>query len=1056
MPDQPPDAETLFQHAVFVRSIARGLLRDEHHADDIVQDSMLAALRTPPRGNVAAWLGAVARNLSLMARRSDARRSRREQRAARQETLPSTAESVARLELQKRVVERVLVLPEPYRTTIIDRFLHGATVAELAERHGVPAGTVKTRIRRGLARLRADLDRDNGGRRAWTALLLPAFLPIRSAAAAGATGAILMSTKAKVAILLVVSLLVTALCGWHFLGRGEDRAARALPERSAVAPDDQPATNPSSGDRAPLPSPVDFHNVDRDRDLHGTVVRKADGQPIAGAQLEVVTYPWRRANLLNTDDYDEHEPGPRTTSARDGTFVLRLPPGIDVALRVRAEGYALVELGKRQAGERVRIEMDAGVRLALVTRDGGGKPVPGTRLRLWRTDGEAPTARGVTDEQGRCSFASLSGPAVFSVEVMPRQLGAPTWQVVRLPASGTHEHAITLPRGRTLTGRVTDEATGRPVANARVGMNWVLRPYATTDADGRYSLPGWTGEGVSDIHCVADGYGRDAREVAGAAVHDFALLRGDAVTGRLLGADGRPVAGAPVSSIGRSDSGAICTRSGHSREDGTFLLAGLRRDMQHTLIAMPVGHGRYLLDFDPHPEVAGTVDLGDIELPAPHAIAGRVLTASGSPMARVEVNLSGHNADRGRFTGTPPHRLFYGKTESRRTDDLGRFRFRDLSPGEYSVRARLSGAAQQEQALTLVEGEDRLDVEVEFPEGKNFVVTVVDEDGVPVPRVFVSVATGQPTMNGQSDAAGRVVFFVTDKVNKVIAHPFAAGSELLQAEIPVEGDQDELRVVLKRAATITGRAFDEEGKPLVRTWVTASSDGKQVASALTDATGAFTIKVPVRGAYDIALARPVPRSGAASKFEYRGSVPGVRSGARDIELRVVRVAIDQDRTLRVRVLYPDGSPAAGVRVFVDRKQGTTNEGGVAKFAGLPGKELGASAFRPRDRNDVVQPRFVRMVPTGQEITLTFRVAATISGTVLKPDGTPAAGASIEVREGRRLRYGARADRHGRFTAFVAADEPGPWTIRASVRGERWKAKITDVRTGAAGISLQLK
>ena len=92
----------------------------------------------------------------------------------------------------------------------------------------------------------------------------------------------------------------------------------------------------------------------------------------------------------------------------------------------------------------------------------------------------------------------------------------------------------------------------------------------------------------------------------------------------------------------------------------------------------------------------------------------------------------------------------------------------------------------------------------------------------------------------------------------------------------------------------------------------------------------------------------------------------------------------------------------------------------------------------------------------QEITLTFRVAATINGTVLNPNGTPAAGASIEVREGARLRYGARADRHGRFTASVPADEPGPWTIHARVRGESWKAKITDVRTGAAGIRLQLK
>ncbi len=61
MPKLPPDPEVLAQHAAFARSIARGLLGDADLADDVAQESMLAALRRPPRGKPRTWLGAVAR-----------------------------------------------------------------------------------------------------------------------------------------------------------------------------------------------------------------------------------------------------------------------------------------------------------------------------------------------------------------------------------------------------------------------------------------------------------------------------------------------------------------------------------------------------------------------------------------------------------------------------------------------------------------------------------------------------------------------------------------------------------------------------------------------------------------------------------------------------------------------------------------------------------------------------------------------------------------------------------------------------------------------------------
>ena len=148
-----PTAEELLSHAGFLRGLARGLLADEHAADDVVQETYLAALRRPPaKGNVRAWLGRVAKNLALTARRGARRREARERRAARPEAVPAAGDAVAHLELQRKVVDLVLDLDEPYRTAIVERYFHERTPQEIARRLAVPLQTAKTRLKRGLQR----------------------------------------------------------------------------------------------------------------------------------------------------------------------------------------------------------------------------------------------------------------------------------------------------------------------------------------------------------------------------------------------------------------------------------------------------------------------------------------------------------------------------------------------------------------------------------------------------------------------------------------------------------------------------------------------------------------------------------------------------------------------------------------------------------------------------------------------------------------------------------------------------------------------------------------
>ncbi|MFQ5845051.1 MAG: RNA polymerase sigma factor, partial [Planctomycetota bacterium] len=114
------DAERLLAHVRFVRSIARSLLGDENQVDDVTQQTLLTALERRPRKlrDLRAWMGKVARNFALRTRRSAGRRSRHERAAARTNRVSSAATVVERLEVQRRVVEAVLTLDEPYRTTV--------------------------------------------------------------------------------------------------------------------------------------------------------------------------------------------------------------------------------------------------------------------------------------------------------------------------------------------------------------------------------------------------------------------------------------------------------------------------------------------------------------------------------------------------------------------------------------------------------------------------------------------------------------------------------------------------------------------------------------------------------------------------------------------------------------------------------------------------------------------------------------------------------------------------------------------------------------------------
>jgi RNA polymerase sigma-70 factor (ECF subfamily) len=145
------------QIARWLRALA-ARVGGEAHADDLAQETLLAWLERPaPRRALRQWLAAILRNLARAARRGDGRRARRELLCARRDRAPGAAEAVASAETRAQLAAAVRALPEAQRRTVLLHFFEEATLAEIARAEGVPDSTVRNRLHRALATLRARL-----------------------------------------------------------------------------------------------------------------------------------------------------------------------------------------------------------------------------------------------------------------------------------------------------------------------------------------------------------------------------------------------------------------------------------------------------------------------------------------------------------------------------------------------------------------------------------------------------------------------------------------------------------------------------------------------------------------------------------------------------------------------------------------------------------------------------------------------------------------------------------------------------------------------------------
>lgn len=152
--------------------------------DDLVQSTMVRALEFD--GDIRereAWLRRVLINERFMQIRADRRREARETGSLPEDAVLDVEQVVQCIEIARIVGDLIDALDEPTRKVIRARFFDDESSADIARRQGVPAGTVRWRLKTGLDHLRRELDARHGGRRAvWAGVFGPTLGP---AAASG-------------------------------------------------------------------------------------------------------------------------------------------------------------------------------------------------------------------------------------------------------------------------------------------------------------------------------------------------------------------------------------------------------------------------------------------------------------------------------------------------------------------------------------------------------------------------------------------------------------------------------------------------------------------------------------------------------------------------------------------------------------------------------------------------------------------------------------------------------------------------------------------------------
>jgi RNA polymerase sigma-70 factor (ECF subfamily) len=146
-----------------IYSVAYRVVGDHALAEEIMQDAFLRCWNRsdsyrPGAGRVAPWLATIARNRAIDVIRGRQHQARLRERAQLVPTRDLSAADHSDVVVSRQAIsEAVSRLPEPQRVVVELAYFNGLSQVEIADQLGEPLGTVKSRTRAAMERLRSQL-----------------------------------------------------------------------------------------------------------------------------------------------------------------------------------------------------------------------------------------------------------------------------------------------------------------------------------------------------------------------------------------------------------------------------------------------------------------------------------------------------------------------------------------------------------------------------------------------------------------------------------------------------------------------------------------------------------------------------------------------------------------------------------------------------------------------------------------------------------------------------------------------------------------------------------
>lgn len=710
----------------------------------------------------------------------------------------------------------------------------------------------------------------------------------------------------------------------------------------------------------------------------------------------------------------------------------------------------------------------------------GGGPIAGARVCAEPDDDALTTDDVTTDglEGPPCAATDATGafaiqplvPARYRVSASAPGHRPARWQngeggAVTL-AAGEARASIGLtltPGGVVASGRVLD-ASSAPIADALVtltalGAADVPSVWVRTGVDGAFSASVDEGE----IEASADALGFAHAEVHGVAPTarlSLVMLAGAAIEGRVV-VEGTfapvPSAVVSLSALYERDGLSRPDRSTRAGADGTFrvaqLVPGIWQVDGEVLGAAGSAAGPLHL-------VAGATARDVIVVVHPaHVVSARLLLKDGAsevPCAGGELSLTDEGADE-RYSAV--------------AGGDGEAVLRAVAAGTYAVEVSCPEGGSAPGG-TLVVDRDRAGLVFAAPRGLGLVGAIVDDAGAPIfgATVDASLDDGDGYGRAITDERGRFAVRGLTAGRWSLAvrsdrHVAPAGPE--KVSLREGAPSPELRVVLRRGATLEGTLVDLDGAPIAGADVIVEhkGDGGGLSQARTRDDGSFRVEGLADGAFELgANLDHVTLRGPDGATDLRQSVTVSRG-------TIARARLIGERlsgSLRGRVVDASGAPLEGVLVDAHRadladdrpaaggevdggafarwqlssRRATTDADGRFRLDRLPcssgsPSDARASVFEVR----AIQPggarAFAPRVPLGGEITLTLRAGKTLRGVATLASGAPL----------RRFRLDLGTAAHG-FDRSVSIDAEGGAFAIDQLREGTYTLELTAAEGGA--------